>query len=127
MALFLLLILLVIEIGFMIYGFTLKAPKQNSKKNWSMKRIIVNGAQVAVYMILLLLPGIDFSFRFKGLAIILLLRVLLAGVGFLINRHNEKEKKMAFPVQAFPKESGTHVRIWGSQKMTALFIFDTYP
>ena len=95
MALFLLLILLVIEIGFMIYGFTLKAPKQNSKKNWSMKRIIVNGAQVAVYMILLLLPGIDFSFRFKGLAIILLLRVLLAGVGFLINRHNEKEKKKA--------------------------------
>ena len=85
MALFLLLVLIIIEIGFAVYGFSLKAPEQNSKKIWNMKRFVVNGVEMMVYLIMLFLPEIDFSFRFKGLAIMLVVRVLIAGVFFLIN------------------------------------------
>ena len=98
MALFLLLILLVIETGFAVYGFTLKAPVQNSKKNWSLKRFMVNGIQIAVYLVFIFLPGVDFSFRFMGLAVMLLLRVLFAGAGTLIYRRSEKEKKKGMMV-----------------------------
>ncbi len=93
MALFLLLVLIIIEIGFAVYGFSLKAPEQNSKKIWNMKRFVVNGVEMMVYLIMLFLPEIDFSFRFKGLAIMLVVRVLIAGVFFLINHKNTKEKK----------------------------------
>ena len=99
MALFLLLIFIIVEIGFAVYGFTLaKDPESSSKKKWTLKRLIVSGAELAVYLLMLLLPGIDFSFRFKGLAIMLVIRIALAGIFVLINRKNDKPKKKVFMI-----------------------------
>ena len=99
MALFLLLIFIIVEIGFAVYGFTLaKDPESSSKKKWTLKRLIVSGAELAVYLLMMLLPGIDFSFRFKGLAIMLVLRIVLAGIFALINRKNDKPKKKVFMI-----------------------------
>ena len=94
MALFLLLIFIIVEIGFAVYGFTLaKDPESSSKKKWTLKRLIVSGAELAVYLLMMLLPGIDFSFRFKGLAIMLVLRIVLAGIFALINRKMTSRRK----------------------------------
>lgn len=43
--------------------------------------------------ILLLLPGIDFGFRYKLLFVILLVRIIVGAVIWLIKRKNENTKK----------------------------------
>lgn len=89
MELVLLLILIITEIGFAAFEFT----QNTSKEKWAKQRMIVNAAQVAVYLLMLLFPGIDFSFRFKGLAVLLGVRVILAALFALLNRNNENTKK----------------------------------
>ncbi len=91
MALILFLILIITEIGFAVFEFT----NRSRKKNWTVKRLIVNGAEAAVFLLMLLLPGVDFSFRFMGLAILLAVRILFAALIVFLNRKNEKEKKKA--------------------------------
>ena len=91
MAMVLFLIFMIMEIGFVVFEFT----KRASKKDWINKRLIVNAAEIAVYLLMMFLPGIDFSFRFKVLALILVIRVLLAALFALLNRKNEKTKKRA--------------------------------
>ena len=63
MAILLLTVLLITEIGFAIFEYT-KSP---TKKDWSLRRLICDGIELGIYMIMILLPGIDTSFRFKGL------------------------------------------------------------
>lgn len=89
MELVLLFVLIIIEIGFTIFEFT----KNSSKGNWTKQRLLVNIIQVIIYLLMLIFPGIDFSFRFKGLAILLGIRVILALIFWMINRNSSKEKK----------------------------------
>lgn len=89
MAFGLFLILLITEIGFAIF----ELGQNRTKSEWSVNRTIANVAQLIIYLLMILLPGIDFSFRFKGLFLVLLIRVLVAGIKALINRHNEVVKK----------------------------------
>ena len=91
MAMVLFLIFMIMEIGFVVFEFT----KRASKKDWINKRLIVNAAEIAVYLLMMFLPGIDFSFRFKVLALILVIRVLFAALFAVLNRRNEKAKKRA--------------------------------
>lgn len=92
MALVLLLILVITEIGFAVFELT----KNTTKKNWTMERLGVNGAEAVIYLIMLALPGIDFSFRFKSLVLLLAIRIIFAFIFLLINRKNEKIKKKVF-------------------------------
>ena len=60
MELILLLILVTLEIGFAAFEFT----KSETKSSWSLKRLVANGIETAVYLLMVLLPGIDFFFFF---------------------------------------------------------------
>ena len=78
----LLIIMILTETGFMVFELT----KKSSKKTWTAKRIIVNAAELALFFVMVLLPGIDTSFRFKGLIAILILWLATAGIFWMANR-----------------------------------------
>ncbi len=84
-------VMAVLELGFMIF----ELAKRSSKKEWTTKRIILNAAEIIVFFAMVLLPGIDTSFRFAGLIFMLILRLVVSGIFFLANRRNSKPKKKA--------------------------------
>ncbi len=85
----LLLVLILTEIGFCIFEFT----RRDVKSEWSKRRLFVCGIEIFTYLLMIILPGIDFGFRFKCLFIILVLRIFISALNWLINRKNEKIKK----------------------------------
>lgn len=89
MTVLLLSVLIILEIGFMIF----ELARSSAKKEWTMKRLIVNASELVIFFILVLLPGIDTSFRFKGLIVMLVLRLVISGIFRLANRKNPKTKK----------------------------------
>ena len=89
MTVMLLIILCILESGFMIFELT----KCSDKKEWTLKRLIVNGCELVAFLAMVLLPGIDTGFRFKGLIIMLIIRIVVAGIFWVINRNNTKVKK----------------------------------
>ena len=91
MTVLLLSILVISELGFMVFELT----RSSEKKEWTFKRIILSAAQLVIFFLMVLLPGIDTSFRFKGLIIMLVLRIAVSGIFLLINRKNAKTKKKA--------------------------------
>lgn len=84
-------VLAVLELGFMIF----ELMKSSSKKEWTTGRIIMNAAEITVFFSMVLLPGIDTSFRFRGLIFMLIVRLAVSGIFFLANRRNSKPKKKA--------------------------------
>ena len=89
MATLLLIILLIVETGFLAYELT----RKSSKREWTPRRFVIDSVQLVLFLIMVLLPGIDFGFRFRMLLTVLLLRVLAAGIFALAYRKNEKSKK----------------------------------
>ena len=77
MALVLCTILLILEIGTTVFSLTKPSPK----RDWTRFRLLVCGAELAVFLLMLLLPGIDLSFRFTALAAVLILRIVTAAIG----------------------------------------------
>ena len=64
----LLLLLVITEAAFVVSEFA----KQAEKREWNQRRMIVNLLEFSAFLIMLLLPGIDLSFRFMGLFLILI-------------------------------------------------------
>ena len=91
MTIVLFLILVMTEAAFLIAEFA----KETEKRNWNQKRLLVDLIELAAFGIMLLLPGIDLTFRFIGLLMILILRSVFSAFGFLISRKNSKIKKNA--------------------------------
>ncbi len=91
MALILFIIFVIFEIGFAVSGIFRKP----TKTEWKIKRLIVNAAECMIYIILLLLPGIDFSFRFKALALLLVIRLFIAALATIFAGKKENPKKVA--------------------------------
>lgn len=90
MAMILFVVLFLSESG--LAAFTLL--RQKSRKEWIRNRLIINGTELLLFIIMTLLPGIDFTFRFTGLFILLVIRVLIAGIRFLLTyKRAEGEKK----------------------------------
>ena len=87
----LLMIMILTELGFMIFELT----RNSTKKTWTTKRIIVNAAELIIFFAMVLLPGIDTNFRFKGLIVMLILRLAASGIFWAVNRKNAKSKKKA--------------------------------
>ena len=85
----LLCIFMVVEIAFCVRDFRLTIMK----KEWSLHRFSVNGLELGIYLVMMILPGIDFSFRFKGLFFLLLIRIFIGGFFCLVYRNSEKRKK----------------------------------
>lgn len=86
---FLLILLLVFEAAFAITAITRKADK----KGWQLGRLICNAGQLGLFLVMLIAPGIDMSFRFMGLFILLALRIIISFIGFLIIRKKEGKAK----------------------------------
>lgn len=85
----LVIILGIFEIGFMVFELT----KRSEKKEWTTKRLIVNGCELVTFFAMVLLPGIDTGFRFRGLIAMLVIRIVIAGIFWFANRNNSKMKK----------------------------------
>ncbi|MBR4223346.1 MAG: hypothetical protein IKR73_00895 [Oscillospiraceae bacterium] len=77
----------------LVIGDTTDA-KGLTKAGHSKRRLAVDAAEIGIYLLMLLFPHIDLSFRFRGLVLMLIVRLAAAAVSFLINRKNEKHKKM---------------------------------
>ena len=56
MTLLMFLVFLITEVGFAVYSAGIPAKNERCKR-----RLIVSGAELAVYLLMMLLPGIDFS------------------------------------------------------------------
>ena len=82
-------VLVITEIVFAIRAIT----SHVTKKKWSEGRGLVNAGEIIVYLLMIVLPGIDFSFRFKCLFLLLIIRLILSGIVFLASRKNDKSKK----------------------------------
>ena len=82
-------VLVITEIVFAIRAIT----SHVTKKKWSEGRGLVNAGEIIVYLLMMVLPGIDFSFRFKCLFLLLVIRLILSGIVFLASRKNDKSKK----------------------------------
>ena len=89
MALLLFILFAVAETGFCIMGLT----RTVSMKEWTRMRLAVNVIETAVFLVMLLLPGIDLGFRFLGLFLLLCIRIVISLVSLLIHRQDEKQKK----------------------------------
>lgn len=89
MATLLLAVLLITELGFCVYELT----RSSSKSSWTPRRFMIDSAQLVIFLIMAFLPGIDFSFRFRALLTVLVLRLIVAGIFALAYRSNEKTKK----------------------------------
>ena len=97
MTLFLLFILIAAEIGFLIYE---AVKKSSDKKTWTLRRLIVNAAQLVIFAVMMLLPGIDTSFRFMGLIILLVVRIVVSGIFALAYRKKTVAKKTGLKVMS---------------------------
>ena len=97
MELLLLFILIAAEILFLIFE---AVKKSSDKKTWTIRRLIVNAGEIVLYCIMLLLPGIDTGFRFTGLIILLVVRVVFAGIFALANRKKTGIKKTGLKVMS---------------------------
>ncbi|HKM34512.1 MAG TPA: hypothetical protein VJY54_07195 [Lachnospiraceae bacterium] len=85
-------VMILAEVGLGIYSIT----KQREKQKWLQNRCVVSAGELVSYFLMILLPGIDFSFRFKGLFFLLLIRALVSGICLLIKyRKAEGKKKIA--------------------------------
>ena len=89
MAFFLLMILLITELGFGAFELT----RKTSKSKWTPVRFMVDSLQLVIFLVMVFLPGIDLGFRFKALFTILIIRLVTAGLFALIYRKNDKRKK----------------------------------
>lgn len=89
MNILLLSVLCVIEIAFA----WITIPRKPAVKEWSLARLIVNGGEVLVFLVLLLSPGIDLGMRFRVLSYLLGIRTVFAAFRFIMKRKTEKEKK----------------------------------
>lgn len=87
------LILLALLCGFEIAFAVTALIRKADKKGWQTGRLICNAGQLAVFLIMLFTPGIDMSFRFTGLFILLIIRIIVAGVDYLVIRKKEDKKK----------------------------------
>lgn len=86
---FLLILLCVFEIAFAFTAIT----RKTDKKSWQTGRLICNAGQLLLFLIMLIAPGIDMSFRFIGLFILLLIRIIIAFIGMMIQRNKEDKAK----------------------------------
>ena len=91
MTILLLAVLLLTELAFLIAELS----RATEKREWNKRRLFADLIEAAAFGAMLLLPGIDLSFRFAGLVIILLIRLVFAGVRCLAAGSSTKQKTKA--------------------------------
>lgn len=71
----------------------LAMKRRPDNEKWQTERLICDAGQLGVFLIMLIAPSIDMSFRFKGLFAILLLRIVIAFAGWLIAKYTPPKPK----------------------------------
>lgn len=94
MATLVLLILIITETGFVTFEIISKVGKHE----WALRRVIVNAVEMVTYLLMVLLPGVDMGFRWRGLFVILILRLLVAGLLCIKKPKEDKKKNVAIMV-----------------------------
>ena len=79
---FLLVLLCIFEAAFAVTAIS----RKTDKKGWQTGRLICNIGQLGLFLVMLIAPGIDMSFRFMGLFVLLIIRIIIAFIGFMIIR-----------------------------------------
>ena len=88
MEMLLLLVLILTEIGFAAFAMSGKI----TRGEWAQRRLCVSAVELVTFLVMTLLPGIDFSFRFKGVLVILVLQLIISAIFWLIRRKKETAK-----------------------------------
>ncbi len=91
MAVLLFVLLSIIELGFMVREIL----TSSAKKEWTRKRMVINCSQLVIFLIMVLFPGIDLSFRFTAMLTILIVRIAVSLIIMLASRKNTKLKNKA--------------------------------
>ncbi|MBO6310507.1 MAG: hypothetical protein J6N70_17055 [Oribacterium sp.] len=86
MTLLMFLVFLITEVGFAIYSAGIPEKSERCKR-----RLIVNGAELIIFLIMLLLPHIGFSFRFAGFAVLLVIRLIGAAISYALHRKDDRK------------------------------------
>lgn len=115
---FLLVLLCIFEAAFAVTAISRKADN----KGWQTGRLICNGGQLGLFLVMLIAPGIDMSFRFMGLFVLLIIRIIIAFIGYLLVRN--KEEKSKHPVMIILSALLSAVLISGS--MIPSFLISDY-
>lgn len=115
---FLLVLLCIFEAAFAVTAISRKADK----KGWQTGRLICNGGQLGLFLVMLIAPGIDMSFRFMGLFVLLIIRIIIAFIGYLLVR--KKEEKAKHPAMIILSALLSVVLILGS--MIPSFLISDY-
>jgi len=89
MEILLFMLILTVEAVFLIY----ELQEKRTKKQWSLKRLLFTCSEFIIYLIMLPMPGIDLGFRWKGLLILLAVRIFFSAFTAFICKGNEKTKK----------------------------------
>ncbi len=97
MTILLLTVIIITETVFLIAEF----KKTSVKKEWNRKRLLVDISELAAFGVMLLLPDIDLSFRFAGLVIILIVRLIFAAIRYLGSRKSQKPKHKSGKIMSF--------------------------
>lgn len=64
-----------------------------NKKEWQIGRVLACGGEIALFLVMAIFQGIDLGMRFKALFIILIIKIIIAGIGFIICKNNENPKR----------------------------------
>ncbi len=97
MTILLLTMMIVTETAFLVAEF-----KGSSGKNeWDRKRLIIDLVELSLFGVMLLLPDIDLSFRFTGLIITLIVRLVFAVLRYLFGRKSQKQKYKSGKIVSF--------------------------
>ncbi len=88
----LLVIFIILELGLSVITIF----SQKERKCWLFNRFMVSSGELIIYLFMILFPGIDFTFRFKGLFFVLLIRVFVTGICYFVKlKKAEGNKKIA--------------------------------
>lgn len=89
MGILVLCVMILAEVGLGIYSIA----KQREKQQWLRNRCIVSAGELVAYLLMMILPGIDFGFRFKALFFLLVIRAIVSGTCFLIKKQKAEGMK----------------------------------
>ena len=86
----LLVFLVIIELALAFLTISRKV----NKKEWKTGRLLACCGEMILFLIMTLFPGVDFGIRFKMLLVVLIIRLLLAGISRFIYDKNEFPQKL---------------------------------
>lgn len=71
----------------------LTISRKVNKKEWKTGRVLANCGELLLFLIMTIFPGVDFGMRFKMLLVVLIIRLLLAGICRFIYKKNDIPQK----------------------------------